>query len=210
MKKNNLSKKNQLGQTADFLFEAGMLAKTPRSWSYFLGSGEQSIAEHISRTMYIGFALSQMSKRKLDEGKLLEMCLFHDFAEARTSDLNYIHQKYVQADEEKAVKDLVKNISFGEKIWKVLSEYRTRGSYESLLAKDADQLEFLLTLKEQMDVGNTRAKTWVPSLLKRFKTAEAKTLAKEILSTESDHWWFADKEDKWWVSRDKKTKAKRF
>ena len=172
------SKKQQQAssQIVDFLFEAGMLAKTPRSWSHFLGSGKQSIAEHISRAMYIGFALSQLSNRKLDEGKLLEMCLFHDFAEARTSDLNYIHQKYVQADEEKAVKDLVKSVPFGKKIWNVLNEYRKRESYESLLAKDADQLEFLLSLKEQIDVGNARAKTWVPSLLKRLKTQEKEKL----------------------------------
>lgn len=206
-----LDKKNKdLGKVADFLFEAGMLAKTPRSWSYYLGSGEQSIAEHISRATYIGFALSQISKRKLDVGKLLEMCLFHDFAEARTSDLNYMHQKYVKADEEKAVKDLVGSVPFGKKIWDILSEYKLRKSYESLLAKDADNLEFLLSLKEQIDVGNRRAKTWVPSLLKRFKTEEAKQLAKIILTTASDNWWFADKEDKWWVNRDKKTKAKRF
>ena len=199
-----------LKQITNFLFEAGILAKSPRSWSHFLGSGDQSIAEHITRSMYVGFALSEMSGKKLDTGKLLQMCLFHDFAEARTSDLNYIHQKYVQADEEKAVRDLVASVPFGGRIWELLSEYRERKSYESLLARDADQLEFLLSLKEQVDVGNLRAKTWTPSLIKRLKTKEARALAATILETDSDEWWFSNKNDKWWVSRDKKAKSKRF
>lgn len=209
MKKINKLKINHTA-IADFLFEAGLLAKTPRSWSYFLGGGKQSVSEHISRVMYTGFALCEISNKKLDVGKVLKMCLFHDFAEARTSDLNYVHQKYVSSDEEKAVIDLTNGLPFGKKIWKLLNEYRLRKSYESLIAKDADQLEFLLSLKEQIDVGNTRAKTWIPSLLKRLKTREGKILAAHILKTESDHWWFANKDDKWWVNRDQKTKAKRF
>lgn len=195
--------KNNLEQTANFLFEAGMLAKTPRSWSYFLGSGEQSIAEHISRAMYIGFALCQMTDKKVSVSKVLQMCLFHDFAEARTSDLNYVHQKYVQASEEKAVGDLISSVPFGKEIREIFGEYKIRKSYESLLAKDADNLEFILSLKEQVDVGNQRAKTWIPSAVKRLKTKEAKALAKTIIITDSDNWWFADKKDKWWVNRNK-------
>jgi len=206
------SKKQQqaLGQIVDFLFEAGMLAKTPRSGFHFLGSGDQSIAEHISRVMYVGFSLCQISQKKVDVGKVLQMCTFHDFAEARTSDLNYVHQKYVYADEEKAVKDLVDHVPFGQAIWGILDEYRARKSHESLLAKDADQLEWILSLKEEWDIGNQRAKTWIPSAVKRLKTLEARSLAKIIIKTNSDNWWFSNKNDKWWVSRDKKTKQKRF
>lgn len=40
---------------ADFLFEVGMLCKTPRSGYQFLGSGRESVAEHILRTVFIGF-----------------------------------------------------------------------------------------------------------------------------------------------------------
>ena len=209
-KKTKIDNRAGLGQVVDFLFEAGMLAKTPRSGFHFLGSGDQSIAEHISRVMYVGFSLCQISKKPVDVGKVLQMCAFHDFAEARTSDLNYVHQKYVYADEEKAVKDLVKNVPFGKAIWQILDEYRARNSYESLLAKDADQLEWILSLKEEWDIGNNRAKTWIPSAVKRLKTPEAKSLAKLAIKTNSDNWWFANKNDSWWVSRDSKTKKKRF
>lgn len=131
------------------------------------------------------------------------MCLFHDLAEARTSDLNYVHQKYAVADEGKAIKDVAANLEFGEDILKVLREYEQRKSRESIIAKDADRIEWVLSLKEQVDIGNARAKTWLPSAIKRLETKSAKRLAKQIMTTDSDHWWFADKDDEWWVSRNK-------
>lgn len=187
----------------DFLFEAGMLAKTPRSGFFFLGSGSQSIAEHSNRVTYIGFALAQMAGN-VDISKLLQMCMFHDFAEARTSDLNYVHQKYVVSDEHKALSDLVASVPFGEKIAEIVKEYEERKTKESLLAKDADILELILSLKEQYDIGNEKANTWIPVAIKRLKTEEGKKLGEKIIKTDSDRWWFGDKKDEWWVSRNKK------
>jgi putative hydrolase of HD superfamily len=186
----------------DFLFEAGMLARSPRSGFFFLGSGDQSIAEHLNRVTYIGFALAQMAG-DVDVSKVLQMCMFHDFAEARTSDLNYVHQKYVKADEHKAIADFTSIIPFGDKIASLIEEYEVRKTKESLLAKDADNLEWIMSLKEQFDIGNERAKEWIPSAVKRLKTKEAKMLGAKIIKTSSDRWWFADKGDKWWVTRNK-------
>lgn len=186
----------------DFLFETGMLAKTPRSGFFFLGSGEQSVAEHTNRVCFIGFALANISG-KVDVSKVLEMCLFHDLAEARVSDLNYVHQKYNKKDEESAIKDLTSELPFGGKIDKILHEYEIRESYESKLAKDADNLEFILSLKEQIDIGNERAESWIESAVKRLKTKEAQDLVKTIIKTDSDRWWYGDKKDSWWIDRNK-------
>jgi len=194
--------KNSNQKTTDFLFEVGMLAKTPRSGFFFLGSGEQSVAEHINRVCYIGFVLANMSKGA-DQTKILEMCLFHDLAEARVSDLNYVHQKYNKRDEKTAISDLTKELPFGTKIDKILHEYENRESYESKLAKDADNLELILSLKEQIDIGNKRAESWITSTIKRLKTIEAQDLANNIIKTDSDQWWYGDKSDKWWISRNK-------
>lgn len=186
----------------NFLFEVGMLAKTPRSGFFFLGSGEQSVAEHVNRVSYIGFVLASMD-RSADMSKVLKMCLFHDLAEARVSDLNYVHQKYTERKEEKAIEDLAANLPFGEEIRAIVQEYEKRESKEAKFAKDADNLEFLLALKEQVDIGNERAKSWIPSLMKRFCTEEAQQLASVIMDTDSDQWWFGDKNNEWWVSRNK-------
>ncbi len=193
----------------NFLFEVGILSKTPRSAFYFLGSGQQSVSEHISRTVYIGYVLSILDG-KVDSAKVIQMCLLHDLAETRTSDLNYVHQKYTISDEHKAIEDLAATLPFGEDILKILREYAARQSREAILAKEADRLEWILTLKEQVDIGNSRAKTWIPSAVKRLKTKIAKDLAKDIVKTNSDDWWFSEKNSKWWVKRNEEILKKRF
>lgn len=196
---------------ANFLFEVGILSKTPRSGFYFLGSGDQSVAEHTNRTVYVGFVLASMHG-KADTLKVLKMCLLHDLAEARTSDLNYVHQKYAASDEESAIKDLASTLPMGKDILTTLEEYQKRESIESIIAKDADNLDWILSLREEEDTGNTRAAEWIPSAVKRLKTKEAKELAEQILNTKSDEWWFSDKESDWWVNRNqtKKITSKRY
>lgn len=198
------SSKKSLEPIVDFLFEVGILAKTPRSGFHLLGSGEQSVAEHIHRVVYNGYVLATL-EGGVDVAKVLKMCLFHDLGEARTSDLNYLHQKYAEAHEDKALGDLAKTVDFGSDILATVKEYNDRKSKEAMIAKDADQLEWLLSMKEQADIGNERAKTFIPSAVKRLKTESAKKLAQKIVKTDSDHWWFADKSDEWWISRNKST-----
>src|SRR3990167_2078281 len=150
MKKEKISSSNKA--IANFFFEVGMLAKTPRSGFHFLGTGEQSVAEHVSRTSFIGYALAQMDGT-VDVLKVLKMCLFHDISETRISDLNHIHQKYVERKEHSAVKDITDSVPFGSDMFATLTEYEKRQSKESILVKDADTLEWILALKEEIDTG---------------------------------------------------------
>jgi putative hydrolase of HD superfamily len=189
-----------LDGVVDFLFEAGILAKTPRSGFHFLGSGEQSVAEHMHRAACVGYCLGHLAG-DVDVGKVVQMCVFHDISEARISDLSYVHQKYTTRDEERAHKDLSAQLPFGEQLQELLDEYEERTSKEAVLAKDADNIELILSLKEQIDIGNERASTWLPSALKRLKTKEAQELVARIRQTDSDRWWFADKESNWWINK---------
>ena len=154
----------------------------------------------MNRVAYIGFTLAHMNG-SVDIGKVVQLCLFHDIVEARVSDLNYLHQKYTERHEDKAVAELTGGLPFGDAINKLLDEYHRRESLEAKLAKDADNLELILTLKEQYDAGNRRAHTWLPSAVKRLKTTEGKKLGSTIIATDSDRWWFGDKEDDWWINR---------
>jgi putative hydrolase of HD superfamily len=169
---------------ANFLFEAGMLKRTPRSGFQFLGTGAESVAEHIFRTTYIGYALGRTTKG-INVDKLIKMCLFHDLPEARTGDLNYVNKKYVIADEKKAVKDLIETLPFGNEIQELISEYQEGITEEARLAKDADQLEMILALKEYKDLGNKYADEWLVFSMKRLQTENAKELARTILETDS-------------------------
>jgi putative hydrolase of HD superfamily len=187
---------------ANFLFEAGMLKRTPRTGFQFLGSGAESVAEHIFRTCYIGYALGKTAGN-VDLDRLLKLCLFHDLPEARTGDLNYVNKKYVQADEHKALDDLAETLPFGDEIRGYVEEFMAGKTEEAKLAKDADQLEMILALKEYKDIGNKYADEWLEFSFRRLITDTARQLAKTILATDSSLWWFSDKGD-WWVSGGKR------
>ncbi len=187
---------------ANFLFEAGMLKRTPRSGFQFLGTGAESVAEHIFRTCCIGYALGRLATN-VDVDRLIKLCLFHDLAEARTGDLNYVNKKYVEANETKAAADLAQALPFGGEILELILEFNDGKTAEARLARDADQLEMILALKEYKDLGNKYADEWLEFSLKRLQTDTARELAKTVLETDSSLWWFSDKGD-WWVSGGKR------
>lgn len=180
------------------MFEMGMLKRTPRTGYQFLGSGRESVADHTFRTAVIGYALASMEP-EADREKVILMCLFHDFPEARTGDHNYVNKKYVTVDEEKAVQDQVQGLPFGDEVSRLIQEFNGLETLEARLSKDADQLDLILELKEQLDLGNTQAEEWLSFALKRLLTASGKQLAQEIMTTKRDSWWF-DKKTDWWIN----------
>ena len=189
---------NIMKQLINFLFEVGMLKKTPRTGYQFLGSGRESVAEHSFRTAVIGYLLSRQEP-DADTYKITLMCLFHDFHEARTGDHNYVNKKYVKVDEDKAVQDLSKDLPFGDDIVSLTREFNEGDSLEARISRDADQLDLILELKEQQDLGNRSAKDWLGYTLKRLQTESAKRLAEEAMNTAYTDWWFEKKSD-WWIN----------
>jgi putative hydrolase of HD superfamily len=183
---------------ADFLFEMGMLCKTPRSGYQFLGSGRESVAEHVLRTVYTGYALCKLNP-SLNELRVLKMCVLHDLPEARTGDMNYVNKKYVRVDEAKAVRELTESLSFGEDIRQAIDEFNAKETPESRIARDADQIALILQLKEYGDLGNKYSEEWIEYALKRLCTEEGKKLAACIIQTDSSRWWFKEKND-WWIN----------
>jgi putative hydrolase of HD superfamily len=191
-----------MDKIADFLFEVGMLSKTPRSGYQFLGSGKESVAEHVLRTVFVGYALCKLDD-SLDELRVLKMCVLHDLPEARTGDMNYVNKKYVDVDEEKAVQELTEELFFGEEIKAAIEEFNRKETKEALIALDADQIALILQLKEYGDLGNRYAEEWINFALKRLNTETGKKLAERIIKTDSSNWWFKEKGD-WWVNVNKK------
>ena len=189
-----------MSQRANYLNEVGMLNRTPRSGFQFLGSGEQSVAEHMYRMMHVAFLLARMSAERVDELHLLRLVMFHDLPEARTSDHNYVNKRYVEEDLEKVLEEGARQWPFGEEITACVREFEAGATPAARLAKDADQLELLLVLKEQGDLGNPHVDDWITPLLARLRTDAGKQLADEILATRWDAWWFNDKHDPHWVT----------
>jgi putative hydrolase of HD superfamily len=189
---------------ANLLFEARLLKKIPRSGYHFLGSGKESVAEHSFAAAFIGYVLSRMAP-EADSARIIEMCLVHDLAEARTGDMNYVQKKYVTVDEEKAVRDMTAGLSFEPDLKGLIEEFNACESPEAQLAHDADQLALIVELKALKDLGNTHAESWLSFIVKRLRTEAGKRLCKEILKTGWDEWWFEKEEEDWWVNGNNST-----
>jgi putative hydrolases of HD superfamily len=191
-----------IGEVGKFVYESGILSKTPRSGLWFLGTGQQSVAEHSLRTAFIAYALCHLvPEAKIERAVLL--ALFHDFGEGRTSDLNYVHQRYGRLAEDSAFADIAKSISFGAEMQDFYEEVQKRETLEAKLVKDADQLEWLATLREEQVKGNSKAKQWATIAFKRLKTPAGKKLGKSLLAMNPDDWWF-EASDNWFVDRKEK------
>lgn len=175
----------------NFLQEAEMLSHIPRSGFAFLGSGKQSVAEHSFTMTLVAHVLARLSTEPVNHSRLMLLCLFHDFPEARIGDLNYMQKRYVQANLEQALADIKDASPLGIEIVEIINEYEEGKTLEAQLAKDADQLELLLVLKKEQELGNPRAALWFENACKRLKTATAQKLATTILHTSTDEWWLS-------------------
>jgi len=187
-----------LKNIVNFLFEAGMLKKTPRSGYQFLGSGGESVADHSFRTAVIGYALASQLPNA-DRNRVVMMCLFHDLPETRTGDQNYVNKRYVKVDEHRAVCDQVNQLPFGDEVQALIREFNSAETPEARLAKDADQLDLIMELKQELDKGNPNAEEWIFFATKRLLTDNAREMAREILNTHRTEWWF-DKKTEWWIN----------
>ena len=197
---------DRLKKIVDFLFEVGMLKKTPRSGFQFLGTGKESVADHSFRSAVIGYILARL--QGADWSKVVLMCLFHDLVEARTGDFNYVNKRYNEADEKKALKDALNNTGFEKEISDIIDELNKTDTVESNLAHDSDQLDLILTLKEQYDLGNKYAIMWIKYAIKRLKTDIAKDIAEVILNTDHTDWWFKGIDPSWWSNSNKNEKQR--
>ncbi|MBF0449382.1 MAG: HD domain-containing protein [Candidatus Magnetomorum sp.] len=172
-----------------FLFEANILKSVQRTGFQFLGTGKESVAEHSFMIAMIAYAMSQLDST-VDPLKIITMCLVHDLPEARMGDLNYVHQRYATAHENRALEDLAKNLPFGVDIVQLVDEFNQCKTIEARLARDADQISLMLELKALQDQGKRGPEKWLIAAQKRLKTEMGKKLAETIMTTEWDDWWF--------------------
>ncbi|MDQ7032709.1 MAG: HD domain-containing protein [Desulfonauticus sp.] len=188
-----------LKRLVEFWFEVGMLKKTPRSGYQFLGTGKENVAEHCFRTAIIGFTLGRLAK--VDAYKVALLCLFHDLAEARCGDFNYVNKIYNTANEKQAIEDALYGTGLEEEIKEFIEELERGLTLEAALAHDADQLDLILNLKEQLDLGNKYAQKWIDCAIKRLQTEQGKELAKYIQETDHTNWWFRCQDTSWWEKK---------
>jgi len=192
----DMSDRDRLTRLADLCFEAGMLRKTPRTGYQFLGSGAENVAEHSFRTSFIGFMLATMAGA--DPYRTMALCLFHDLPEARTGDFNYVNKLYNTADPRRALTDALAGTGLSATILPLHDELEAASTPEAALAQDADQIDLIANLKEELDLGNRYAKDWIEASLGRLRTEAGRNLARTIAETDHSAWWFLGPDSRWW------------
>jgi putative hydrolases of HD superfamily len=187
--------KKALRPLVNLFHEVGHLSSLPRSGFAFLGSGEQSVAEHSYRMSVIASILAKTSDKDVDELRLLHICLFHDFHEARIGDHNYVQKRYLSTDMPRVFSDIKKASPFGDFIVGCIEEFEEGESHEINLAHDADQLDLILLLKKEFDNGNKHAEQWYTTVKERLVTEEGKSLGDTIWEVPFYDWWHSEYEE---------------
>lgn len=172
-------------RTADFLFEIGTLRNMRRMQSQILPEATDTIASHSFEVAVIGMILAQ--EEKADENKVIKMCLFHDTAEARIGDANFIHKFYVQAAEGKALHDQLLNTPIAEEILAIIEEYEKGESKEAIVAKDADLLDQILVQSATIKSAEDK-RLWNENSAKGIRTEAAKIIAQHLFETNPLSW----------------------
>jgi len=175
-----------------------MLKHLKRTGYAYLGSGDESIAAHSFGVIFCAWLLAELVP-EADTEKVIKMAILHDLAEARIGDLNSVNKLYDSADEKRAFQDTLSGLPFEEEGKQLLEEYLAQKSLEARLAWDADQLDLMIMLKEQKDLGNPYAPRWLAYAKRRLKTESGRQLAEAILETDWASWWldqFVDPDEK--------------
>lgn len=172
---------------ASFIFEVGLLNNFKRSGFDFLGSCNQNISSHSFRASIIAYVLAK--KLKADENKATILTLFHDIPETRTGDINYFQRKYTEKNETKAVEDIASIITELNDLVELNNEFNHGESIEAKVAQDADVLELIFTLKEELDKGNTQAEIWIKGAINRLILDDSRQIIDAALNMKSYDWW---------------------
>jgi putative hydrolase of HD superfamily len=184
-RKNNL----KLKEIVNFLYEVGTSRNIIRGHHQYLRNANDSIAAHSFRTAIIGLILAELEKIE-NKDKVLKMALFHDLAEVRTGDANFLNSFYRIEKEEKAIKDQWKNIKGGKEIISLLKEYNERKTKEAIVAKDADYLDQIFLQKEYLPENSYDLRKWHNHIEKQIKTKSALKIAKLAFKTRPIGWLY--------------------
>ena len=192
----DMSDRDRVTRLADLVFEAGMLRKTPRTGYQFLGTGSENVAEHSFRTALIGFVLARLAGA--DPFRTMAMCLFHDLHEARTGDFNYVNKLYNACESRRALADALAGTGLTATVLPLHDELEDAATLEARLAQDADQIDLIANLKEELDLGNRYAGAWIEAAMARLRTDAGRELATALAETDHAEWWFNGPDKKWW------------
>ena len=192
----NLKKEKNMdiNKIVNFLFEIATLRRLTRSHRQMIQEVSDNISDHSFRVTIIGMILAELEK--CDANKVLKMCLFHDVAEARIGDANFINKQYLHLAEREAQKDQMKGLPIEKKILDILEEFEEGETKEAIVAKDADLIDQMILQQEYFYKDSKNREIWQNHSEKDLKTEFAKKLAQKIRISNPFDWLYKLAEEK--------------
>lgn len=178
--------------------QAGTLMMTNRNHIRNLGNITfDTLASHSFHVGIIAYCICRMEKLPHEEAmRALTMGIFHDLAEARTGDNDFVTKNYAQMDDERAIKDQFSGFKFGKDLEKEVLEYEERKTMLSKLVKDADCVAQMFMEWSLAWQGNKLAEKWFKGDLKHrlpyLKTKSAKKLVRMLKTSDPQDWWWSE------------------
>jgi putative hydrolase of HD superfamily len=142
----------------------------PRAHKRNLWTAFDTIASHSYHVAMISYMICKMEwLSDEDAQKATTMGVFHDLAEARTWDHDFVAKKYNDCNEDKAIRDFTTWVPWWESIQQLMNEYEHRESLVSKCTKDADQLA-------QIYHERTLMRQWNKLAQQRFEWSKEKRI----------------------------------
>lgn len=168
--------------------QAGALLQMPRAHRRNLWTAFDTIASHSYHVATIAYILCKMEW--LSDEDAMQACtmwVFHDLAEARTGDHDFVAKKYNICNEEQAIHDQFAYVDWGSWLQTLLESYEKRTDSVSKCVKDADQIAQMYHERVLMRQGNKlAAQRFEGDLEKRvpsFFTQSAKVIVDHMLES---------------------------
>ncbi len=173
----------------DFVFELGHLRRIKHEgWRLAGVERPDSVAEHSMRATQIAYFLAKMEGYE-NPYKVCTMVAFHDCGECRIGDIHKVANRYIDADEKKAVEEQLEVLGAdGAEVLQMWNEVEERSTEAGRIAKDADLVEQAFTAKEYLELG-FKTQQWIDAVEERVQTESAKKLVAEMKKSDSGDWW---------------------
>ncbi|NOX71964.1 MAG: HD domain-containing protein [Candidatus Micrarchaeota archaeon] len=172
----------------NIIFEWGQLRRIKHEGWRLLGVDHpDSVAEHSLRAAQIGYVLAKMEKYE-NPHEIVSMCVFHDMGECRLGDIHKIANRYVEADERRAVKEQLRNLDFSDELMSLWEQVEERNTIAGNIAKDADLLEMAFMARE-LQVRGYDIGEWLENTDKYLVTDSARLLLEDLKTANPLDWF---------------------
>ena len=172
----------------NFIYELGLMKMVEREgWRYAGIRHPETIAEHSLRASQIAFILAKLENA--DPYRASAIALFHEIGEIRIGDIHKVANRYIIAEEERAVQEQTNKLgSIGKEIFDLWKQAEHKTTKEGIIAKDADLLELIFTALEYKSLGYA-TDDWIKNAVKQLRTKSAKLIAKQAKALDPFSWW---------------------